>query len=431
MSFLANPGVIAFILFVVLLLLNFSISVAVGLASVLAIIFTNTAPATVVQYVFSGSLDSFTLLATPLFVMVGAMMTSSGISSRLVGLAQSLVGSLPGGLAITTIVGGCILGSISGSNVATVAALSFMIPPMIKAGYSPPFAVATVAAGCTFGVVIPPSMGFIIYGVITDTSVPKLFASGIIPGLMMAAVLSTYIYFYAKKRDLRGIKSENYLLSIVRALRQSFWGLLCPVIIIGGIYVGIFTPTEAAAVAAVYTFFVGFAIYRNLKLSDMPAIIFNAGQTVGVVILVIATSALFGWILQTRGLAVQLAQILMNSVEGSKTLALLGINIILVIAGAFIEPVAAMYMLLPIFKPILSQFNIDMVHFGAAMQVNLSMAHLTPPVGLSLYLASQIGGVPFAKASRAVLPFIACELVVVMLVTYIPGIALFLPSMMR
>ncbi len=431
MGILANPGVIAFLLFVLFLLLNFSISVAVGLASVIAIAATNTAPSTVVQYVFSGSLDSFTLLATPLFIMVGAMMTSSGIAARLVGLAQSLVGTLPGGLAITTIVGGCILGSISGSNVATVAALSFMIPPMIQAGYSPPFAVATVAAGCTFGVVIPPSMGFIIYGVITDTSVPKLFASGIIPGLMMAAILSTYIYFYAKRRDLRGVKAEHYWRSIGQSLYKSFWGLLCPVIIIGGIYVGIFTPTEAAAVAAVYTFFVGFAVYRNLKLADMPAIIANAGQTLGVVVLVIATSALFGWILQTRGLAVQLAQLIMNSVEGSKTLALLGINIILVIAGAFIEPVAAMYMLLPIFKPILAQFQIDMVQFGAAMQVNLSMAHLTPPVGLSLYLASQIGGVPFAKASRAVLPFIACELLVVMLTTYVPSIALFLPNMMR
>ena len=430
MDLLMNAGTLAFLLFALFLLMNFPIAVAAGMASLLAIWIANAAPMTVVQYIFSGSLDSFALLATPLFIMVGAMMTRTGIATRLVNLAQVLVGSIPGGLGITTIVAGCILGSISGSNVATVAALSFLIFYMKRAGYPAPFAVAVVAAGCTFGVVIPPSMGFIIYGVITDTSVAKLFGSGVFPGLLMAVVLSTYVFFYARKHNLRGEAQDHSFANIFRAFKDAIWGLLCPVIILGGIYLGVFTPTEAAAVAVVYIFVVGMFVYRKLTFAELPQILFDAGQTVGVVVFIIATSALFGWLLQTQGLAVALAQMLMDVFAGNKIMILLAINVILIIAGAFIEPVAAMYMLLPIFKPILLQLGVDLIHFGAIMNVNLSMAHLTPPVGLSLYLASQIGGVPFAQTARAAIPFILCEVVVILLVTFIPSISLFIPGLM-
>ncbi len=430
MALLSNAGTLAFLLFALFLVMNFPIAVAVGMASLLAIWFVNAAPLTVVQYIFSGSLDSFALLATPLFIMVGAMMTRTGIASRLVHLAQVVFGSMPGGLGITTIVAGCILGSISGSNVATVAALSFLIFYMIRNGYPRPFAVAVVAAGCTFGVVIPPSMGFIIYGVITDTSVAKLFASGVFPGLLMALVLSTYVFFYAKRHNLRGEVQERTWGIFWHAFKDAIWGLLCPLIILGGIYLGVFTPTEAAAVAVVYILIIGMFVYRKLTWTELPQILYEAGQTVGVVVLIIATSALFGWLLQTQGLAVELARALMETFAGNKILVMLAINVILIVAGAFIEPVAAMYMLLPIFKPVLLQLGVDLVHFGAIMNVNLSMAHLTPPVGLALYLASQIGGVPLAQTAKAALPFVACEIVVILLVTYVPQISLFLPGLM-
>ena len=429
-ALLSNAGMIAFLLFGLFVFMNFPIAVAVGLASILTIIVATNVPLTVVQYVFSGALDNFPLLATPLFVMVGALMTRTGIASRMVHLAQVVFGSMPGGLGITTIMGGCLLGSISGSNVATVAALSFLVPYMRKANYPAPLSVTIVAAGCTFGVVIPPSMNFIIYGVITDTSIARLFAAGIFPGLLMATILSTYVYIYARRHNLRGEVQERSWSVFFASLKDAFWGLMCPVIILGGIYCGVFTPTEAAAVAVVYIFIVGRFIYKKLTFKELPQLFFDAGQTWGVIILIIATAALFSWLLQTQGLAVLLAKVLLETFEGSKVLILLAINAILVLSGAFIEPVAAMYMLMPIFKPVLMQIGVDMVHFGAIMTVNLSMAHLTPPVGLALYIAAQIGGVPLAPAFRAAIPFVLCEMLAIMLVTYIPSIALFLPNAM-
>ena len=431
MAMLNNAGTLAFIFFGAFVFMNFPIAVAVGLAAILGIVLATSVPLTVVQYVFSGALDSFPLLATPLFIMVGGLMTRAGIASRMVHLAQVIFGPMPGGLGITTIMAGCLLGSISGSNVATVAALSFLIPYMRNANYPAAMAVAIVAAGCTFGVIIPPSMNLIIIGVITDTSVAKLFAAGVLPGIMLAGVLSTYVYIYAKRRGLRGVVQERSWPVFFAAVGNAFWGILCPVIILGGIYMGVFTPTEAAAVAVVYIFCVGMFIYRTLHVREIPQILFESGQTVGVVILLIATAALFAWLLQTQGLATALAKFLLETFEGSRALILLAMNIVMVIVGAFIEPVAAIYMLMPIFKPVLIQIGVDMVHFGAIMTVNLSLAHLTPPVGLAVYVAAQIGGVPLAHAFRAAIPFALCMMGVIMIVTYIPGISLFLPSLMQ
>jgi C4-dicarboxylate transporter DctM subunit len=427
---LTNPGVIAFGVFFVLLALNFPVAVAVGGAAVLIIWAFNVAPLNVIPYVFSSSLDSFSLLATPLFVLVGTLITRSGIATKLVRLAEIVFGTLPGGLAIATIVTGALLGSMSGSNVATVAALSFLIGAMFQSGYPKAFAVAVVAAGCTFGVVIPPSLGLIIYGVITETSVPKLFAAGVGPGLVMAAILCLWIYIISRRHGYRGIEVDRTLRSFYVAVKDSFWALMTPVLILGGIYGGVFTPTEAAAVAVVYLLVVDRLIYRQIPWSKLPDLVFDSGKTIGVVVLIIATAAVFAWILQTQGLATKLASGLLEYSGGNRVIVLLFMNIVLLIAGAFIEPIAAMYLFIPLFKPVLLEVGVDLIHFGAIMTVNLSMAHLTPPVGLSLYLASQIGGVPFASAAKWALPFVACEIVALLLVTYVPPIAMFLPSMM-
>lgn len=431
MAMLSNAGTLGFIFFGLFVFMSFPVAVAVGLSAILGIVLATSVPLTVVQYVFSGSLDSFPLLATPLFIMVGGLMTRAGVAARMVHLAQVIFGSMPGGLGITTIMAGCLLGSISGSNVATVAALSFLIPYMQKANYPAPMAVAIVAAGCTFGVVIPPSMNLIIIGVITDTSVAKLFAAGVTPGLLLAGALSLYVFFYAKRHNLRGELQERSWHAFFDAFKNAFWGLLCPVIILGGIYLGVFTPTEAAAVAVVYIFIVGMFVYKTLNLKEMPQILYDSGQTVGVVILLIATAAVFAWLLQTQGLAGALAKLLLETFDGSRTMILLAMNIVMILVGAFIEPVAAIYMLMPIFKPVLIQIGVDMVHFGAIMTTNLSLAHLTPPVGLAVYVAAQIGGVPLEKAFRAAFPFAICMVIVIMFVTYIPGISLFLPNLMH
>ncbi len=430
MDMLSSPSFVGVMIFLTLLALNFPIFAAVGLGALSALAIYQIAPLNVATYVFSGSLDSFPLLATPLFIIAGAFLTRTGIATRLVRLAELMVGNLPGGLPLTVLVTGAILGSMSGSNLATVAALSFLIEPMAQRGYPRPFAVAVVAAGCTFGVVIPPSINLIIYGVITETSIPKLFAAGVGPGLLMLTVLGSYVVLVSKIKGYSRAEIEGRTLAgFVQAFRDAFWGLLAPVIVLGGIYGGIFTATEAAAVAVVYMFLVDRLVYKSIPWGKLPEVMFESGRTIGVVVCIIATAAVFGWIMQTQGLAQALGSAVMAVTGGEPALILLAFNTVLVGAGMFLEPLAAIYLLVPLFMPTLKAIGYDLVQFGAAMTVNLSMAHLTPPVGVGLFLASQLGGVPFVQALRAVIPFIICELIVILLVTFVPVISLGLASL--
>ena len=426
MDILLNPSVIGFIVFLVLLLLNMPIFASLGLAALFTLVVFDAAPLAVVPYVLGGSLDKFPLLATPLFIIAGAMITRSGMSRRIVNLAQVVLGQLPGGLALATLLTGAIISSMSGSNIATVAALSFLIPAMAEVRYPKPFAVAVVAAGCTFGVVIPPSIGMIIYGVITEQSIPRLFFAGIGPGVLMFLTLGLCTFLISKKNDYRGIEVERTWASFLRAFKDAIWGLLAPVIILGGIYSGAFTATEAAAVAVVYIFVIDLFIYRRIGLSNYPQMLYDSGKTIGVVALIIACSSVFAWIWQTQGIANVITENLLDWSGGHPVIVLLFINVLLVLCGAFLEPIAAMYLLVPLVKPTLVAANIDLIHFGAMMTVNLSMAHLTPPVGVGLFLAAKVGGVPFETAAKWAIPFVLCEVVVILLVTYFPSISLFL-----
>ena len=426
MDLLLNPSVIGFIVFLVLLLLNMPIFASLGLAALFTLVVFDAAPLSVVPYVLGGSLDKFPLLATPLFIIAGAMITRSGMSRRIVNLAQVVLGQLPGGLALATLLTGAIISSMSGSNIATVAALSFLIPAMAEVRYPKPFAVAVVAAGCTFGVVIPPSIGMIIYGVITEQSIPRLFFAGIGPGVLMFLTLGLCTFLISKKNDYRGIKVERTWASFLRAFKDAIWGLLAPVIILGGIYSGAFTATEAAAVAVVYIFVIDLFVYRRIGLANYPQMLYDSGRTIGVVALIIACSSVFAWIWQTQGVANVITENLLDWSGGHPVIILLLINVLLVLCGAFLEPIAAMYLLVPLVKPTLVAANIDLIHFGAMMTVNLSMAHLTPPVGVGLFLAAKVGGVPFETAAKWAIPFVLCEIVVILLVTYFPSISLFL-----
>ena len=428
MELLSNPSVVGFLVFLLLLLLNMPIFASLGLAALFTIVVLDAAPLAVVPYILGGSLDKFPLLATPLFIIAGAMITRSGMSRRIVNLVQIVLGGVPGGLALATLMTGAIISSMSGSNIATVAALSFLIPAMADVGYPKPFAVAVVAAGCTFGVVIPPSIGMIIYGVITEQSIPKLFFAGIGPGLLMFLVLGLCTFMISLKRGYRGLEVERTWAAFFVAIKDAFWGLMAPIVILGGIYAGIFTATEAAAVAVVYIFLVDLFIYRQIELKQFPDMLYDSGKTIGVIVLIIACSSVFAWIWQTHGLAAQITENLMSWSGGNPRLILLIINVLLIISGAFLEPIAAMYLLVPLVKPALLATDIDLIHFGALMTVNLSMAHLTPPVGVGLFLAAKVGNVPFETAAKWALPFVFCELIVVLLVTYFPSIALFLAS---
>ena len=426
MDLLSNPSVVGFIVFLALLLFNMPIFASLGLAALFTIVVFDAAPLAVVPYILGGSLDKFPLLATPLFIIAGAMITRSGMSRRIVNLAQVVLGQLPGGLALATLLTGAIISSMSGSNIATVAALSFLIPAMAEIGYPKPFAVAVVAAGCTFGVVIPPSIGMIIYGVIAEQSIPKLFFAGIGPGLLMFLTLGLCTFLISKKNDYRGIKVERTWASFLSNFKDAIWGLLAPIIILGGIYSGVFTATEAAAVAVVYIFVVDLFIYRKIGLANYPEMLYESGKTIGVVVLIIACSSVFAWIWQTQGIVAVITRSLLDWSGGNPTIILLIINVLLILCGAFLEPIAAMYLLVPLVKPTLVAANIDLIHFGAMMTVNLSMAHLTPPVGVGLFLAAKIGGVPFETAARWAMPFVFCELIVILLVTFFPPISLFL-----
>ncbi len=431
MEILSNPAVIGFFVFFGLLALNVPVFVSLGGATLFTMVALNAAPMSIMPFVISSSLDSFTLLATPLFIIAGNLLTRTGIAARLVNLTEIMFGRMPGGLALTTLVTGCVLGSMSGSNIATVAALSFLIGAMANSGYPRPFAVAVVAAGCTFGVVIPPSISFIIYGVISETSIPKLFASGVVPGLLMLLTLGAYTLTVSIVKGYRPAEVQRSWPLFFKALREAFWGLMAPVIILGGIYTGIFTATEAAAVAVIYILLIDRLVYRQIRIADLPEVFYQSGRTIGVIGMMIAMSAVFAWILQTQGVAQLLDRMLHAVSGGSAVVILLVMQFILFLSGMFLEPIAAMYLLVPLFKPTLQTIGMDLVQFGAAMTVNLSLAHLTPPVGVGLFLAAQMGGVPFARAALWAIPFVICEIIVVMLTTYVPAIALTLPSMVK
>jgi C4-dicarboxylate transporter DctM subunit len=431
MELLGNPAIIGFFVFFGLLALNVPVFVSLGGATLFTMVALNAAPMSIMPFVISSSLDSFTLLATPLFIIAGNLLTRTGIAARLVNLTEIMFGRMPGGLALTTLVTGCVLGSMSGSNIATVAALSFLIGAMANSGYPRPFAVAVVAAGCTFGVVIPPSISFIIYGVISETSIPKLFAAGVVPGLLMLLTLGTYTLTVSIINGYRPAEVQRSWPLFFKALREAFWGLMAPVIILGGIYTGVFTATEAAAVAVIYILLIDRLVYRQIRVADLPEVFFQSGKTIGVIGMMIAMSAVFAWILQTQGVA-QLLDRMLHAVSGGSAVVILAVmQFILFLSGMFLEPIAAMYLLVPLFKPTLQAIGMDLVQFGAAMTVNLSLAHLTPPVGVGLFLAAQMGGVSFARAALWAIPFVICEIIVVLLTTYVPAIALTLPSMVK
>lgn len=419
-----SSGLLAFVLFFVFLFANFPISISLGLAGLSVFAIFQLGPFQTLPMIFSGAISSFTLLAIPLFVVAGAMLSKTGVASRLITLAQVIVGDLPGGLAITVVVAGAFLGALSGSNIAAIAALGFLIGAMHKVGYPIGFATATVAAGCTFGVVIPPSINLILYGVIANASIPQLFAAGIGPGLTLVIVLSIYIYLVAKHRRYPIVAVERSWPIFWRSLREASWGLLAPVIVLGGIYAGVFTATEAAAVMVAYVFLIDRFIYREMKWREYPYLMLESGVTTGVVMLILAMASILSYVLMLDGTALLVRDWLVDVSGGNMVIMLLLVNVILVFAGMFLDPVSAIYLLVPLFLPAIQAVGVDTIHFGAIMTVNLSMAHITPPVGLALYLASQIAGIPFTQAARAAIPFVICEIIVLLLVTFIPAISL-------
>jgi C4-dicarboxylate transporter DctM subunit len=428
-----NPG-IPILLFGscgILLFLNFPIAAALGISSVLSIVVFDLAPLQLVPQQLFSATDSWTLLAVPFFILAGNLLAKTAISERLVRLATVVVGQFPAGLAMVAVIVSIFFAGISGSGPADTAALgAILIPGMVKAGYDRRSAAALMAAGGGIGIIIPPSIALVIYGVVANASVSKLFIAGILPGVLVGLSLFVVSYLLFGRDPAIRPERRGSLREIGSALKDAFWGLMAPLIILGGIYGGVFTATEAATVAVVYGAIVGFFIHRDLKLADLPEILADAGVTTGVVMLLVCTASVFAWVLNTSGIAAAAAAWLMRLAAG-KAVGLLLINGILIAAGAFMDAISIFYVFLPILLPVVKALGIDLVHFGVIMTVNLAIGQITPPVGVNLFVACGIAGIPMKAISRAVLPMVAAQVGALLVISYWPGLSLTLTRFMR
>ena len=420
---------ILFISFAVLLLMGAPIAVCLGTSSVVAMIAQGAGrPLDTVMsslpMIVSASTSKFVLLAIPFFILAGNIMEKAGISEKLIKLAEACVGHIRGGLAIVCVIVACFFAAISGSGPATVAALGVIIvPAMIKSGYKPAFSAALMAAAGAIGVIIPPSITFVVYGSIADTSIGDLFIAGLVPGLLMGFALMVVALLVGRKSDLKTLpkasRKERWL-----AFKDAFWGLMMPIIILGGIYGGIFTPTEAAAVSVVYGLFVGIFIYKKIRLKEFYALLLDTTSTTATVMFITAAASLFAYVLTRARLDVAISSALQNATGGNVIVFFIIVNIILLIAGCFLDSTSALYIFTPLFVPVAQALGVNLIHLGVVMIVNLAIGLFTPPVGVNLYVACGVGNVNLKQISKAVVSLIIAALIVLLLVTYIPKISL-------
>lgn len=415
--------------FALLLIIGVPISFALGIAAVIALVIGTATPLVIgVQMMFS-AVDSFPMMAIPFFLLAGNIMSKGGISRRLINFASVVVGRFTGGLSLVAIFASMFFAAISGSSPATTAAIgSIMVPEMEKNGYDKDFSSAVVAAAGTVGVIIPPSIPMVLYAVIAGVSIGEMFLSGFGPGILMGLVMMFISHSISKKRGYKGDDSVETK-QIFRILLDSFWALLMPAIILGGIYGGIFTPTEAAAVAVVYGLIVGFFIYKELKIADLPDILFDSAVGTATIMLLIATANLFGWILVSQQIPQRIAAGMLG-VTSNPYILLLIFNVILLIVGTFLNTTAAVVLLTPILVPVLTSVGIDPVFAGVVMIVNLAVGMITPPVGLCLFVGCNIGGISIEQMTKSIMPFLLGLIATILMITYIPWIITFLPSLL-
>lgn len=411
-------SLLLFGVFAGLMVIGVPVAIAIG-AGTLAAVWASGVPILVVpQQMFSG-VNSFALVAVPMFILAGDIMAAGKISTRLVQLADALIGFVKGGLSIVSILAAMFFAAISGSGAATTAAVSATLVPELKAkGYDPASAAALIAAGGTIGVVIPPSVPMILYAVIAQESVAKLFLNGFLPGVAMGLGLMGIALLQGYRRAYpRG--SALSLRTIGRSFLSAFWGLMTPVIILGGIFSGIFTPSEAAVVAVDYAIFVSLFIYRDLSLRDIYRIVVRSGVTTAVVMFVIAASAALSWALSNWQVPASIASAVLSLSQEPMVVTAM-ILVVLLMTGIFIETASALIILTPILLPLVNQIGIDTVHFGIIMVVGLSIGMITPPVAINLYVAASVTGLSLERIAAAVLPYLAVLIGVLILVAYLP-----------
>ena len=376
-----------------------------------------------------GGIDSFPLLAVPCFVLAGIAMNSGGVSVRIYDFARALVGHLPGGLGHVNVTGSVIFSGMSGSAIADAGGLGILeVKAMKEDGYKASFAGALTCASCIIGPLIPPSIPMVLYGVISNTSIGALFLAGVVPGLLTAAMLMVHVYFYAKNRPEIPRHKRATIRDLGVATKRAFLALMTPAIIMGGIFGGIFTPTEAAAVAAIYSLALGLFIYGDLKFGDLPRIFKDAVSTSAVVGFIVAGASLFGWVLARERVPQSIAEAFL-AFSTDPYVILLVINVLMLVLGCFMEGIAIMILMVPVFMPVIQQVGIDPVHFGVLVTMNLMIGILTPPFGVALFTVAKVGKIPFEELAREILPFLPGLIIVLFLLTYFPSLSMFLPRL--
>src|SRR5580704_15656151 len=418
-----------FVLLIALMLTGMPISIALGL-TVLIFLFTLTeVPIHAVALKLFTGIERFEIMAVPFFILAGTFLTHGGVARRMINFAASMVGHWHGGLALAGIVACAMFALVCGSSVATVVAIgSIVLPEMVKRGMPMDFGAAVITVAGSLGILMLPSIPKVIYAIATNTSIGALFVAGLLPGILLTTMLCAVTWYIAKKRNYPRMPRQNWSARF-KAFRESLWGLMLVVIIIGGIYSGLFTATEAAAMAAVYSFFISVFVYKALKIKDVPRVLLRAANTSAMLLYIVTNAVLFSFVLSNENIPSALADWITAQNLGWFGFLLL-VNILLLLAGNFMEPTSIILIMAPILAPAAKRLGIDLVHFGIVIDVNMEVGLCHPPVGLNLYVASMIAGMRITDLAMAVMPWLLTMLVFLVIVTYWPALTLFLPHLL-
>ena len=423
-----NAGLLVIILLLGLAFLGFPIYIALGIGTLAALNMAGMPALVLPQKLFAG-MNSSSLLAIPFFILAGNIMSRS-ITVKLIDIANAIIGWIRGSVAVVTVLASALFGAISGSGVATASAIGgITIPAMQREGYPSEFSTAIASISSILGPIIPPSITLIVYASITNVSVSQLFMGSVIPGILLAGSLVVYALVYGKRKNLPAHEKQTPK-QIGRAFKEGIWALLMPIIILGGIFGGIFTPTEAAAVAVVYALIISLTVYRDMKLSELPQVFVEASVSTATIMMMVGLSKASSYVVVTSGLPQQLLDVF-TSITSNRIVILLLLNLLFLIIGMLMEANAAIIMMTPILTPLLTAFNIDALQFGIVMSFNLCIGLVTPPVGLCLLICNQIAKTRLMKALKAMMPMLLISVIVLMLITYIPALTTWLPSMIK
>jgi C4-dicarboxylate transporter DctM subunit len=422
-------ALIIFGLLALLMLTGMPISISLGL-TVLTFLFTmTTVPIEAVALKLFTGIEKFEIMAIPFFILAGNFLTHGGVAKRMINFATSMVGHFHGGLALGGVLACALFAAVSGSSPATVVAIgSIMLPAMVKQGYPMKFGVGVIGTSGGLGILIPPSIVMVIYAVSTNTSIGKLFIAGVIPGLLLGLLLLTVTWIVAKKRNYPRLPKASWTMRL-RSMRECMWGLFLIVVVIGGIYSGIFTPTEAAAMSAVYAFIVAVFIYKDMKLKDVPKTLLASANMSAMILYIITNAVLFSFLLTSEQIPQELTSWITGLGLGSVGF-LIMVNLLLLAAGNFMEPSSILLITAPLLFPMAMQLGIDPIHLGVLMVVNMEIGMITPPVGLNLYVASGISHLGLTETTKACAPWIMVMMAFLMLITYVPAISLWLPNLL-